>query len=80
MFSEFLDLHYKPESKERDEEISLKVAQVSKFLPDPVKAQEFIAKLSSNLLNQSDLLQQLSKLVRPDVSCEESLNISVSSL
>ncbi|KAK6618691.1 hypothetical protein RUM43_013082 [Polyplax serrata] len=74
--SEFLELHYRPESEERDQEISTKVTQVSKFLPDPVKAQEFIVKLSNNLLNQPDLLQQLSKLVRPDISCRESIHIT----
>ena len=76
--SEFLELHYRPESEERNQEISVKISQVSKFLPDPVKAQEYIVKLSNNLLNQPELLQQLSKLVRPDISCRESIHITVS--
>lgn len=78
MVCEFLELHHRPESEERDQEIAMKVIQVSKFLPDPVKAQEFIIKLSNNLLTQPELLQHMSKLVRPDISCKESVHITVS--
>lgn len=76
--SEFLELHYRPQSYERDLEICNKVIQVSKILPDSLKALEFVTKLSNNLLTNPEMLSLLSKLVRPDVMCEDSVRLTVS--
>jgi hypothetical protein len=53
---EWLELHRRPQSLERDKEIATRVVAISRFLPDPLKAQEFLAKFSKNMLKDNSLL------------------------
>ncbi|XP_057373894.1 sister chromatid cohesion protein PDS5 homolog B-B-like isoform X1 [Daphnia carinata] len=55
----------------RDKEITTRVAQLSKYLPDPIKAAEFIHKFAVNLASDSSMLQLLETVVNPEVSCKE---------
>ncbi|XP_049833683.1 sister chromatid cohesion protein PDS5 homolog B-B isoform X1 [Schistocerca gregaria] len=69
--AEWLELHRRPQSMERDREIVTKVAVLSRYLPEPVKAQEFLTKFSSDLLRDGALLAAMENIVRPDISCKE---------
>ncbi|KAK7793042.1 hypothetical protein R5R35_004471 [Gryllus longicercus] len=69
--SEWLELHRRPHSVERDREISAKIMVLSRFLPEPVKAQEFLTKFSVDLLRDQQLLLGMENIVRPDISCKE---------
>ena len=55
----------------RDKEITSRVAQLSKYLPDPIKAAEFIHKFAMNLVNDENMLRLLETIVNPEVSCKE---------
>ncbi|XP_073986377.1 cohesin associated factor B pds5 isoform X1 [Rhodnius prolixus] len=69
--AEWLELHRRPQSEERDKEMVAKVTQVAKFLPDQVKAQEFLNKLSANMLSDPTLLLGMETVVKPNISCKE---------
>lgn len=53
---EWLEIHRKPESPERTKEIMHKIAHIAKFLPDQVKAQEFLLKFSQDMLADKTLM------------------------
>jgi len=55
----------------RDKEITSRVAQLSKYLPDPIKAAEFIHKFAVNLTNDDHMLRLLITVVDPEGSCKE---------
>lgn len=55
----------------RDKEITTRVAQLSKYLPDPIKAAEFIHKFAVALVNDDHMLRLLETVVNPEVSCKE---------
>lgn len=55
----------------RDKEITTRVAQLSKYLPDPIKAAEFIHKFAVNLVTDEHMLRLLETVVNPEVSCKE---------
>ncbi|XP_014241753.1 sister chromatid cohesion protein PDS5 homolog B-B isoform X2 [Cimex lectularius] len=69
--AEWLEMHRKPPSEERDKEMVTKVQQLSKFFPDTVKAAEFLNKFSQNMLKDSTLLLGMETVVKPDISCKE---------
>ncbi|XP_067006125.2 sister chromatid cohesion protein PDS5 homolog B-A [Anabrus simplex] len=69
--AEWLELHRKPAYVERDREIAAKVQVLSRFLPEPVKAQEFLTKFSTDLLKDPVLLSGMENIVRPDISCKD---------
>ena len=69
--SDLLQLYRQPKSDKRDKEIQVKVHGISKFLPEPMKAQEFLKKLSTQLAHDQVLLSSFEKVVDPDVSCKE---------
>lgn len=48
-----------------------KVQQISRFLPDPMKVQEFLQKFSSHMKRDNVLLQGMETIVQPNVSCKE---------
>nr|CAD7404383.1 unnamed protein product [Timema cristinae] len=54
--AEWIELHRRPKSAERDKDIVNKTIVLSKFLPEPVKAQEFLTKFSSHLFGDNILL------------------------
>lgn len=53
---DWLELFRRPQTLERDKEIAARVITLARFLPEPIKAQEFIGKLSANLMKDSALL------------------------
>ena len=69
--SDLLQLYRQPKNEKRDKEIQVKVHGLSKFLPEPMKAQEFLRKLSVQLGTDNVLLSSFEKVVDPDVSCKE---------
>ena len=71
---ELLALHRQPASEKRDLEIKTKIAATAKFLPEPVKATEFIRKFSANLLSDRSLLENMDKVTDPDVSCTDCMS------
>ena len=60
-----------PKNEKRDRDIQIKVHGLSKFLPEPMKAQEFLKKMSIQLGTDNVLLTSFEKVVDPDVSCKE---------
>ncbi|KAL1497514.1 hypothetical protein ABEB36_008461 [Hypothenemus hampei] len=71
---EWLDLHRKLASGpnlEIQKEIANKVQALSRCLPEPVKAHEFLSKFSSHLRKDSDLMEKFETVARPTVSCKE---------
>ncbi|XP_023710496.1 sister chromatid cohesion protein PDS5 homolog B isoform X1 [Cryptotermes secundus] len=69
--SEWLELHRRPHSAERDKDMAARVTVLSRFLPEPVKAQEFLTKFSVHLMRDPALLQGMETIVRPDISCKD---------
>ena len=57
--------------EDREKEITSKVAQLSKYLPDPIKAAEFIHKFAVNLSTDNNMLKLLNTVVDPEGSCKE---------
>lgn len=53
---EWLDIHRKSPSPERTKEISTRIMTLSRFLPEPLKVQEFLHAFSDNLLRDQSLL------------------------
>ena len=78
--SDLLQLYRQPKNEKRDKEIQIKVHGLSKFLPEPMKAQEFLKKLSVQLGTDNVLLNSFEKVVDPDVSCKECQLYVVSNL
>lgn len=68
---EWLEIHRRAASPERDRDITQRIVAISRFLPEPVKAQEFLSKFSGNLLKDPSLLLGMEGVVRPDISCKE---------
>lgn len=56
----------------KDKEVQIKIHAVSQFLPNPLKAQEFLKKFVSNLEKDQIMLNALEKVVNDeDISCKE---------
>lgn len=75
---EWLDVHRQPATPDREKDISSKLVGLSRFLPEPVKAQEFLTKFSQHLLRDATLLVGMENIVRPDISCKECAETTVS--
>jgi len=52
-------------------ELTTKIHQISRFLPDPMKVQEFLQKFSTHMKKDARLLQEMETIVQPNVSCKE---------
>lgn len=52
-------------------EMNIMCQTISKQLPDPVKAQEFLTKFSVNMRKDQSLLRDMETILRNDVSCKE---------
>ncbi|XP_046671895.1 sister chromatid cohesion protein PDS5 homolog B isoform X2 [Homalodisca vitripennis] len=68
---EWLELHRRTPSVERDKEIATRIITISRFLPEPLKAQEFLARFSKHMLKDQNLLLGMEALVRPDMTCKD---------
>ncbi|XP_074036685.1 cohesin associated factor B pds5 [Leptinotarsa decemlineata] len=69
---EFLEVHRRVSNNpELLKELSLKVQALSRCLPEPVKAHEYLSKFSNHLRRDQALLEQFENVTRPSVSCKE---------
>ncbi|GLV36490.1 precocious dissociation of sisters 5 [Carabus blaptoides fortunei] len=68
--SDWLELHRKPGTN-TVADTSNKIHMLSKFLPEPVKAHEFLTKFSQHMTADPQLLKEMEMIVKPDVSCKE---------
>lgn len=69
---EWLELHRRHAGNpEVQKELSAKVRTLSRCLPEPVKAHEFLTKFSGHLRRDSQLLELMETVARPSVSCKE---------
>lgn len=76
--AEWIELHKRPNTAGTLKEIQARVHQISsKFLPEPVKAQEFLTKFSAHMRHDSQLLRGMEAIVSPDVSCETCVRTTV---
>ncbi|CAG9792747.1 unnamed protein product [Diatraea saccharalis] len=69
--AEWVELHRKPPTPAVQKEMIAKVLHISsKFLPESVKAQEFLNKFSQHMKQAPELLQGMETILNPNVSCE----------
>ncbi|XP_065167677.1 sister chromatid cohesion protein PDS5 homolog B-B-like isoform X2 [Atheta coriaria] len=68
---EWLDLHRRPSTSDVAKESMSKVTSLSRCLPEPVKANEFLTKFSNHLRKDAALLDAMDTVARPSVSCQE---------
>ncbi|KAJ3648585.1 hypothetical protein Zmor_020378 [Zophobas morio] len=68
---EWLELHRRPANADVQKEMAAKVQALSRCLPEPVKAHEFLTKFSSHLKRDQALLETMETVARPSVSCQE---------
>ncbi|KAL0861628.1 hypothetical protein ABMA27_009125 [Loxostege sticticalis] len=69
--AEWIELHRKPPTPAVQKEMISKVLHISsKFLPESVKAQEFLNKFSLHMKQAPELLQGMETILNPNVSCE----------
>jgi len=78
LVSEVLDLQSRPQEEERDKELNAKIVQLSKHLPEPVKAHEFLRKFSAHMTKDASLLQMMETVMNPAVSCKTCSEVMVS--
>ncbi|KAK7077880.1 Sister chromatid cohesion protein PDS5 A [Halocaridina rubra] len=71
--AELVELHRKPQDEERDREITKLLGLLTKFLPDPLKVQEFLRKFSQHLQTDPQLLILMETVISSDVSCKDSV-------
>lgn len=53
---DFLDNHKKEDSPQKDKEIQMSIKLLTRYLPESVKAAEFIGKFSQHLIKDPTLL------------------------
>lgn len=69
---EWLELHRRSvHTSELQKEMALKIQALSRCLPEPVKAHEYLTKFSNHLKRDLSLLEQFENVARPSVSCKE---------
>lgn len=69
---EWLELHKRRESTpDVQKEMTMKVQALSRCLPEPVKAHEFLSKFSAHMKRDNALLETMETVARPSVSCHE---------
>lgn len=68
---EWLELHRRPGTPEVQKDLHAKTRSLSRCLPEPVKAHEFLTKFSTHLKRDNNLLELMETVARPSVSCKE---------
>ncbi|XP_003426788.1 sister chromatid cohesion protein PDS5 homolog B isoform X2 [Nasonia vitripennis] len=68
--SEWIEIIKRTESAAAPE-LAAKVLQISRFLPDPMKVQEFLQKFSAHLKKDPALMQGMETILQPKVSCKD---------
>ncbi|XP_026466131.1 sister chromatid cohesion protein PDS5 homolog B isoform X1 [Ctenocephalides felis] len=69
--TEWIELHKKPLTPITAKELAAKIHTLSRFLPEPVKAHEFLTQFSHNLRKDTALMQGMEIILKPDVTCKE---------
>ena len=65
----------------KDKEVQMKIHTVSQFLPNPLKAQEFLKKLANHLLSDQIFMNAMDKIVNDqDISCRDCTETVVSQI
>jgi sister chromatid cohesion protein PDS5 len=80
LVSEVLELQSRNQDDERDKELNTKIVLLSKHLPEPVKAHEFLRKFSAHMSKDPSLLQMMETVMHPSVSCKTCSEVMVSFL
>lgn len=77
--AEWVELHRKPATPIVQKELMQKVHHIStKFLPESVKAQEFLTKFSNHMKQAPELLHGMEAILNPNVSCQVCVRTTVS--
>ncbi|CAD7088985.1 unnamed protein product [Hermetia illucens] len=72
MVSDWIKLHRSKDITSKiQKEMNTKCVMISKQLPDPIKAQEFLNKFSTNMKKDPALLRGMETILKRDVSCKE---------
>lgn len=71
--AELIEIHRKPQDEERDREITYRLNHLTKFLPDPLKVQEYLRQFSKHLQSDKQLLTLMKTIVSPEVTCKDSV-------
>jgi hypothetical protein len=77
LVSEVLELQSRNQDDERDKELNTKIVLLSKHLPEPVKAHEFLRKFSAHMSKDPSLLQMMETVMHPSVSCKTCSEVMV---
>eukprot|EP00095_Tigriopus_kingsejongensis_P010616 maker-scaffold795_size96016-snap-gene-0.21 protein:Tk10616 transcript:maker-scaffold795_size96016-snap-gene-0.21-mRNA-1 annotation:"androgen-induced proliferation inhibitor" len=72
--SELVALHRLPQTERRDRDILVKIQATAKHLPEPVKATEFIRKLSAHMLSDKTMLDNMEKITDAVMACSECMS------
>jgi sister-chromatid-cohesion protein PDS5 len=72
MIGDWVRLHKQKEmTPAMKKDLAGRCSSISKLLPDPVKAQEFLLKFSLHLRNNPQLLKEMEIILKKDVACKE---------
>lgn len=72
-YRELVSIHKHAQLEECSPDVAMKESIVTKFLPEPSKAIEFIKKLSQHLTQDEHMLSLMEKLTELEVSCQDTL-------
>ncbi|KAG0728388.1 Sister chromatid cohesion protein PDS5 B-B [Chionoecetes opilio] len=72
--AELVELHRRSQDEERDKEVNVRLNQLTKYLPDPLKVIEFLKKFSAHLSSDQQLLSLMETIISSDVSCKDSVD------
>jgi hypothetical protein len=53
-----------------DRQLNIRISQLTKFLPDPVKASEFLCKFSADLKHDKNLFRIMEIIISPSTDCK----------
>jgi sister chromatid cohesion protein PDS5 len=70
-------LQSRAQDDDRDKDLNAKIVQLSKHLPEPVKAHEFLRKFSAHMSKDPSLLQMMETVMHPSVSCKTCSEVMV---
>lgn len=77
--SELLNVIRNHETKvDYPKQLNFRISNLIKFLPDPVKASEFICKFSNDLKEDKALMRTMEVIVSPTTDCKTCADSAVS--
>lgn len=70
--SDWIKLHKNTEyTPQIQKDLNIKLTNIAKQLPEPVKAQEFLLKFSHHMKKDAQLVKEMETILKRDVSCKE---------